>query len=134
VNFALIGGVILASGCGDDDGAVGSHASTAPATAGLLQEPPRSPEARAAGRRACRGRDAAAVRRAYLDLAERRATNAERGFVRAARRLSRPRSRIGERIAARLYAMTLPRHQRRDGYLGCAHELASPAGANGSRS
>lgn len=91
-----------------------------------------------AGRRTCKAEGAVAIHDRYLALARRDAAPGERAFVRNVDRADPGlrRDPAFAQIAARLYAMSLPRVARRDGYAGCAFELSrstQSASASGGR-
>jgi hypothetical protein len=79
----------------------------------------------AAGRRACRGRSAAAVRDRYLERT-RRAVRAGSARVpgRYLKRAVEAGDRVTAQVAAFVYAAALPSRQRRNAHHGCFYELA----------
>jgi len=85
-----------------------------------------SRRAMAAGRAACKSKRSTSIVNAYVGAAGRRVPASERAFVRnVERNLEQLRRNAAfPQIAARLYAMSLPRAQRRDGFAGCAFELS----------
>lgn len=129
---ALAGGAVL--GCGGGS-AGGSSRPEAVVQAATLPSPSArgaaSRAALAAGRRACRSRRPGVVRDRYLAEARRSRVGAsqERFLDTAAdpSRAVRGGLAYGQ-LAARVYALSLPSAERRDGYLGCAFELARSVG------
>jgi hypothetical protein len=121
---ALTGAILIAAGCGDDSGTQTS-ATAEPVGAVPAAAPAPKSAAGRAGRKGCAGKSPRALERDLLRRARRDASPAERAFVRNVAR-NRAELRRGDtypQVVARLYATSLPRGQRRDGYLGCAHEL-----------
>jgi len=148
---ALAGSLAALVGCGNDDGARPATVATpdpvpAPAARALAGPRPSPSQSTVASRRAliaardrCRRRTPDAIIGRYLAAAKRRAPRSERAFL---RNLERHRRELREgpayaQAAARVFAMSLDRAARQDGFAGCNYELARharPASAAGGHS
>lgn len=139
------GSVVALSACGGDDrpesGASASSASPAPHVARADLEPSRPTRrarvALAVGRRVCRVERPSVLVAERLGAARRGASARERAFLRGVASVPLG-GRRGAAVAARVYAMSLPAGQRRDGFAGCVFELEKrvgerPVSASGGR-
>jgi hypothetical protein len=117
ISAALTGAVALATSCGEESAPRSNGAEAA--SGGQVAAAAR------AGRAACQKVSARRLGRNFLRQARREASPAERVFVRNVERshVRLRREPTYPQVVARLYAMSLPHADRRDGYLGCAHQL-----------
>lgn len=114
--------------CGSDGGAkvaspatvpVSAHATTTARSTVVLPAPRPGRAARAA--RVCANRSPARVRKTYINAAVRHADAADQRFLAA---VARHGAATSVPLAARIYAMTVPKSSRVDAYVACAHLLS----------